>query len=85
MTVQCRIFALSVLQAVTCNAEKQTVPNGRSLCNYFAYASTIINDNVIPLHIITTDIPLYMITVHDNDNVIMHNKKVPKFSKHSGL
>ncbi len=42
--VQCRIFALSVhfcivycillwLQAVTCNAEKQTVWNGRSLCN----------------------------------------------------
>ncbi len=45
ITVQCRIFALRVLcllQAVTCNAEKQTVSNGRSLCNYFAYASKCI-------------------------------------------
>ncbi len=33
-------FFKRLLQAVTCNAEKQTVSNGRSLCNYFAYAST---------------------------------------------
>ncbi len=45
ITVQCRIcteraFFKPSLKAVTCNAEKQTVSNGRSLCNYFAYAST---------------------------------------------
>ncbi len=39
---ECTFFE-RLLQAVTCNAEKQTVPNGRSLCNYFAYASRAVN------------------------------------------